>query len=262
MMKKSKEIIKIEKSIEKAHKDSFDIAIQMIQKEFGGDMEKAMNDGAFISRIHRKTNPLWDDYINGYSELKKLEKKEGYPAMKAYAAQLDAIDTHLSEKNKKLCHYPFSGIDFYWARIFDKIVFEDISFYKEKCANAWWGEELYTQEKMNNILSLMKKQKIIDKHSQLDFLVGDAEEPRKDNNFNNSKSTLVLKSHVSGYLEMRFNDEPLKYGAIIIANSSEKISKINTKLAKEKYDKVKFIKGEKFCTPFAMGLKNIHIFLK
>ena len=127
-MQKTKERTQLETEIIEAHKNSLDIAIQMVQEEFSGDLEKALSDESFVSRMQTNVIVTSQAYRQGYKRLEELERNEGYPAMGAYAEILDEIAQYLPEDRKETCHYPYSGIDFYWARIFKKVIFEDTGF--------------------------------------------------------------------------------------------------------------------------------------
>lgn len=263
-MKKSNERITLEHRIRNAHKESRTIAEQMIIDEFGGDFDKALSDNEFIGRMHKRVKEKWAEYTTTYRELEKLEEKEGYPAMHLYAEQLDLIANNLPEQNKEFCYHPFSGVDFYWARIFKKIVFEDIAFDKTECQNMWWDAETYSLKRRDEIISTLKKQKIIPDSTSIKFLTGDAEIYRPDNQFNNKESTLLVKGghSATGYIQARYNEEQLDFGAIIIVSAAESLKELNKFFSANNYYKQFSLKGKNFIAPYAMDLVNIHIFLK
>jgi hypothetical protein len=132
LFQKSNERIKIEAMIRGAHNNALNIATQMVHDEFNGNLEEALGNELFIKKMHNSVKESWETYRRGYKELENLEAREGYVAMFAYAKELDSIAAHLPQETRTLCHYPFSGTDFYWARIFRKSYFEDTAFDSKK----------------------------------------------------------------------------------------------------------------------------------
>jgi hypothetical protein len=238
--------------------------MQMVKEEFGGDFKEALGDGLFVSRMQERVRPIWQIYRQGYRKLEDLEKREGYPAMSAYAEALDDIAGHLPAENRAFCHYAFSGVDFYWARIFDKVVFEDIAFDKEELPTMWWEPETYSSERRAEIISTLKAQRVMPESAVMQFLAGDAEIPGDDNQFNNPGATLLVKGghDFIGYVESRFGESNLQYGAVIIVSPSNPIEKTEERLAQDGYHKKASLDGIDCLAPYAMELKDIHIFLK
>jgi len=259
-MPKSKERTDLENKIRKACKDTWDTGMQIIQEKFSGDAKAAMKDKSF----QKKTNNLLKNYLKGHDELESLERKEQYPAMFAYANQLDFIAEHIPKRNRKFCYNPFSGVDFYWARIFDKTVFRDIAFDDDEHPKRWWGAETYSIGTREWILNTLKKLKIISHKADMKFVSGDANKKQEDNHFNNYETTLLVKGdyNVIEYLNKAFKDDRLRYGAIIVVNPANPLEEITDKLAKEGYKKKKSLKGIDTLAPYTMDLKNIHMFIK
>jgi len=267
-MQKSEERIKIEYEIEAAHNQALSIAMRMVQKEFGDKLNDALADQSFIKRMQNRITEFWEIYRKGYKRLEDLEAREGYLAMFAYANEIDLIAEQLPWQNRIFCYYPFSGVDFYWARIFKKVVFEDSAFYEQdgplNVSNIWWSLETYGVEKRNEIVSILKRLNIISQSEDLEFLSGDVEVCDNLNKFNNQQSTLLIKggSDVLGYIEKKFNNEVLQYGAIIIGSSSNPLADMEKRFTQDGYFKKFSFEGEDFLAPYAMKLKDVHIFLK
>lgn len=285
-MQKSEERVELEKKITDAHECCFDIATdettikdivtdkdivtEIVRDEFGGNDEAASSSNllqeSFFRKMHERTRKLQQVYINGYRQLEDLERREGYPAMLAYAALLDSIAEHLPRQNRVFGYYPFSGVDFYWARIFEKLVVcEDIGFdEKEQIPEMWWGVETYGAKKRQEIISILKSQGIIPVSSNVEILSGDAGVDRYDNRFNNQQSTLLVKGghNVLGYIETRFQGRHLEYGAIITASSFNPLRDMEHRFAKDGYRRHASFEGGEFLAPYAMELNDIHIFLK
>src|SRR3989339_889445 len=100
-MQKSNQRIQLEKKIINAHQDSIQIAMNMINKEFNGDFDKALADESFVFRIQNKVKPIWSVYRQGYQELELLEKEEGYLAMAECTKVLDEISGYLPELKRQ-----------------------------------------------------------------------------------------------------------------------------------------------------------------
>src|SRR3989339_468174 len=240
-MQKSNQRIQLEKKIINAHQDSIQIAMNMMNKEFNGDFDKALADDSFVSRMQNKVKQIWDVYQQGYKRLELLEKDEGYLAMGECANLLDEISSHLPNDSKKVCHYPCSGVDFYWGRIFDRVIFEDIAFNQDKMPNMWWDVETYGYKKRQEIIKTLKSQRIIPQLANLEFITGDAEKLNAGN---------------------RFNNRLVKYGTIIIVNPSNPLKEIESKLKYDDYFKKISLEGTDWLIPYSMELQDIHIFLK
>ncbi|HIG94951.1 MAG TPA: hypothetical protein HA283_03680 [Nanoarchaeota archaeon] len=263
-MQKSNQRIQLEKKIINAHQDSIQIAMNMINKEFNGDFDKALADESFVFRIQNKVKPIWSVYRQGYQELELLEKEEGYLAMAECTKVLDEISGYLPELKKQVCHYPCSGIDFYWGRIFQRTIFQDIAFSQDEMPNMWWDPEMYSFQKRQEIIGNLKSQKIIPEQAILEFIVSDAETFKSGNQFNNLSTTLLIKGghDFLGHIQSRFKNHPVKYGAIIIVNPSNPLKEIESMLEYNNYLKKISLKGTDWLIPYSMELRDIHIFLK
>lgn len=261
-MDKSPERIKLEEETRAILNDSQKIAWDMVNDEFNGDLDAALSNEDFVKRMQKQISETWKNYLNNYKKLEELEKKEGYPAMKFYASQLDLIEKHLPNSNKEICYYPFSGVDFYWTRIFKKLICEDISFSKSKLPNNWWEYETY--QKRKEIEDILKEQNIIPKDSELEIIIGDAEIKKQENMLNKPNVTLLVKGghSVLNYIEKRYSKEKLLFGAIITVTSADTIEEMDKRLKKEGYKKIFSYKGEDFLVPYALSLRDVHIFAK
>lgn len=264
-VQKSKERIELEKEIKDLHKISLDIAMEMVQDEFEGNLEAALSDDSFVHKMQESVRTKWEVYRNGYRRLEDLEEREGYPAMHTYASELDLIAEQLPRQNRVFCYYPFSSVDFYWARIFDRIVFEDISFDQEKeIPTMWWDPETYGFNRRTEIISTLRTQGVISSSAIMEFVAGNAEIDRYENQFNNQQSTLLVKGghDVLGYVGTRFKDKRLEYGAIITVTSTNPLRDMEDRFAEDGYRRHVSIEGKGFLAPYSMELKDIHIFLK
>ena len=263
-MQKSNQRIQLEKKIINAHQDSIQIAMNMMNKEFNGDFDKALADDSFVSRMQNKVKQIWDVYQQGYKRLELLEKDEGYLAMGECANLLDEISSHLPNDSKKVCHYPCSGVDFYWGRIFDRVIFEDIAFNQDKMPNMWWDVETYGYKKRQEIIKTLKSQRIIPQLANLEFITGDAEKLNAGNKFNNPFTTLLVKGghDFLGHIQSRFKNRLVKYGTIIIVNPSNPLKEIESKLKYDDYFKKISLEGTDWLIPYSMELQDIHIFPK
>jgi hypothetical protein len=85
LFRKSDERIKIEAMIRNAHQSALNIATEMVQDEYHGDIEKALANEFFVERVHRKVEKQWELYRKSYKQLEGLEAREDYVAMFAYA---------------------------------------------------------------------------------------------------------------------------------------------------------------------------------
>jgi len=263
-MQKSTKRIQLESEITQAHNDSLAIAMRMVKDEFNENLEKALSDASFVSRMQSQVRQAWRVYREGYKRLEDLEKKEGHPAITACANVIDEIAGYLPNINKKVCHYPFSGVDFYWARIFDRIVFEDSGFDQYELPTMWWDPRTYSSEKRQEIITTLKAQKIIPESAILEFVNRDSAIPKSDNKFNNSITTLLVKGghDFLGYVKSRFGNTSLEYGAIITVTATNPLGDIEKRLKRDGYNRIASLVGTNFLIPYAMELKDIHIFLR
>jgi hypothetical protein len=263
-MRKSNERIQLELKIQQKHDEAHNIAMHMVNEEFNGNLNAALSDASFVKKMQTAVKDIWQFYRLCYRTLEDLEKREGYRATHICANVLDKIAKHLPA-DKNICYYPFSGVDFYWARIFNKVVCEDISFGKKELPNMWWDPETYGLERRKEIIATLKAQKIIPKSASLEFVVGDAETARASNQFNNSNTTLLIKGghDFLGYVKSRFfAKKPLRYGAIITVTATNPLKDIEERLARDDYSRKASLEGTNWLIPYAMQLKDIHVFIK
>ena len=264
-MEKSIERKVIEDHIRISHEKALTLAMELVHKKYGDNLEAALADFSFVQRVQDEIKTIWTEYLKGYSQLEEIEAKEGYPAMLAYAAQLDIIGKHIPSQNKQLCYYPYSGMDLYWGRIFNRVVFDDISF---DCNNElsvrWWGVDDYGADRRNYIIMTLRKLEIIPNSAVLEFRLKDADIPNRKNEFNERLSTLLLKggSDVLDYLDNGFEGVELRYGAVITVNSINTKEQLREKFMQHNYHENFSMGGKDFIAPYAMELKNVMVFCK
>ena len=262
-MQKSQKRLEIENSIHEAHRSSLETALDMINREFGGDLERALKDEDFIERMQKKAIKSFRKYREGYNELEELEIEEDFVAIKSCVKLLDEISEHLN--GREVCYYPFSGTDFYWARIFKKTIFEDLSYdSKEEIPNMWWDKEQYTKENREKIIESLKINEFIPKTSNIEFSCADSNTSVMAEELNNPHTTLIVKGghDFLGYIKERYSETNLEYGNIITVNISNKTKPVEEKLDRQGYKKISYFKGIKYLLPFSMELRDINIFTK
>ena len=173
---------------------------------------------------------------------------------------------NLPEKCQKKAYYPFAGTDFYWTKIFDEIIFEDISYNQDFVKNMWWGSCSYQEEKINKIFSTLHKAEILsDNYKQkIQIINGDANITRQDNDFNKDDYTLIIKGghSVTDFLETRYFNEELNFCSIIIINPSEDNNELNEEMKKRNYTCIFSEQDKLFYAPFSMGMTRRYIFTK
>lgn len=264
-MTKSAERINLESSIKAAHKRALSTATNMLGNEYDGNLKKALEDQDFISRMHNAVAVEWVGYVNGYRELEALEAKEGYPAMNEAVRVLDNIASFLPESVKGECYYPFSGVDFYWLRIFDKVVFQDIGFYQEEeVPNMWWDVDTYSDARINDIVRTLKSQDIIDESQKPFRVTGDAEKPEIIPEYNCATNTLLMKGghDVLDFLENRYPSIPLNFGAIVIGTPANPFMEVAERLSYDGYNWAGSSKGTDYLIPYSMELEDLNVFVK
>ncbi|MCK4669975.1 MAG: hypothetical protein KAT43_02135 [Nanoarchaeota archaeon] len=265
-MIKSEERRALEADIRKTYETAMNTALDIVKEEFGfvdkDTFAEAANDSKFVGCMQANIRGLQLHYNECYRRLEELEKREEYFGMHAYANQLDMIAGLLSCRD--ICHYPFSGVDFYWARIFQRTFFEDMAFDGKDYPDNWWDIETYTHKKREEIISLMKKIGIIPLFARIELLSGDAEVSKPSNRFNNKYTTLLVKGghDILDYLRRRFKDEELEYGTILAVDPSNPRSELIQGICERGYTMTGAIEGTGIIAPFSMELKNIYIFRK
>lgn len=264
-MKKSTERIALEQDIHEAHNQALDVALQMVEEEFDGDMDKATQSNDFIQRVQARAQELRDKYLYSYRELEMLEQRENYPAMWEYARILDTVAQNLPEHLRHNCYYPFSGTDFYWARIFSKLTCEDIGFdQQEQIVNMWWGAEAYSERKREEIISLLKKLNIIAPNTDIQCVSSDVEESQKFFESSRSDIALLIKGghDIIGAIKTCFGGRVPEFGAIITVSSANPIQELTAYLKDCGYQHTFSHQGTDWIAPHSMELRNIHVFLK
>lgn len=208
--------------------------------------------------------PSWQNYLNSYDRLEEIEQEEGFPAMKLYAEQLDNIRSLLPQENTINGYYPFAGTDFYWARIFNKTVFEDIGYEKGYVKNMWWRPEKYSKDSINDIIFTLKKTGVLKEDTIIERITGDADNTREDNDFNKPEWTLVVKGGhgVINFLDKRFKEESINFGAIVVVDPADNDDYLKQGIEKRNYICTSYEPGIKFYSPYAMGMRHQYIFQK
>lgn len=206
--------------------------------------------------------PAWTQYQKSYKELEQLEIKEGFPAMQQYAAELDHLKDFLQKQNRTKGYYPFAGTDFYWARIFDQTVFEDIGYWKTYDQHMWWKPSAYQQPNIEESLHLLAQAGVIENKDNIQLIVGDANRTRNENDFNNKDYTMIVKGghSVLPFISKRFKKEQLKFGAIIVVSPSDTHTELINGMAERDFSCIYHEKGERFYAPFSMGMQQRYIF--
>src|SRR5262249_14250197 len=158
--------------------------------------------------------------------------------------------------NRENAYYPFAGLDLLWARGFKRFVMEDLAYDVPWTRTMWWRPSKYRAESIRAIDAQMRAVNIIDASSHLEFLNGDAELERSDNNFNAPEWTLILKGglEVIHFLRTRFSSKPLLFGAIILVTPTDKYKKLKAAMASYGYKLLHFETGQTIYAPNAMAL--------
>ena len=264
-MEKSIERRVLEDNIRISHEKSLTIAMELVHKKYGDDLEAALADFSLVQRVQDEIKTIWAAYLNGYRLLEEPEAKEGYPAMLAYAAELDIIGKRIPSENRQLCYYPYSGMDLYWGRIFNRVVFDDISFdCNNELSARWWGVDDYGADRRNYIIMTLRKLEIIPNSAVLEFRSKDADLPDRKNEFNDRLSNLLLKggSDVLDYLDNGFKGVELRYGTVITVNSINTKEQLREKFMQDNYHENFSLCGQDFIAPYAMELKSVMVFCK
>ena len=206
--------------------------------------------------------PSCQRYQNSYSKLESLEDQEGYSAMKYYSEQLDEIKELIPDKFLENGYYPFAGTDFYWARIFENTIFEDIGYNQDYVKNMWWSSDKYSQKSLDEIILVLSQQNIIPKNPSIKIITGDSEKDRVDNNYNQENSTLVVKGGHSTipFLKKRFSE--LKFGTAVFVSPADRAEDLQKEMVNRGYKCISVINDDKFYAPYAMGLGIRYLFLK
>ncbi|TSC74530.1 MAG: hypothetical protein G01um101448_49 [Parcubacteria group bacterium Gr01-1014_48] len=263
-MRKSLVRKELERLILDSHHRALAVATEMVDKEFGGNLDQALSDTDFVTRVQVSVREEWDKYLAAYCELELLEETEGFPAIHWYASRIDAIAQQLPTEVKALGYYPFCGIDFYWARVFKKTVFEDIGFGKQDMPNMWWEPARYGKQGRKQILAKLFELTVIPPTAKLTFVSGNAEVKRRNNDLNRATTTLIVKGghDFLHFFGTRFKNERPLFGAIISISAVNTLRDIEHCLSAFSYEKVFSCAGNDFIAPYAMELRDAHVFLK
>jgi len=275
-MEKTQERLALEEKLRGAHFACFPIADKIAQEKYRKNYGELSigEEIAILAEVREAIKHFWEIYAGGQDKLFELEKQEGFPAFRAYAKHIDFVGANLPPQNRSICYHPFSGLDFLWARIFQKTIFEDIAFNLWHPLFGWWKAEDYSADKRMKIIHILKKERIIPSSAVLEFIKGDSRfESGQNEDLNNPDTTLFLKRGHDNliFLKKRFLDlnQELMFGAIFFESgfyehSIEGVEKVlasqNYKLAlKYKYSGVDL----EYSIPYALGPgKHNAIFIK
>ena len=260
---KSPERILLEREIHTAHQKALAVAVDMVQNEYKGNFEAAFANSKFVALVQNTVKIEWDKYQRGYEKLEILEAREQFQAMRNTAEQLDVLSQHVPVRCRSLCYYPFSGVDFYFARVFKKLACEDIGFDMPQLSNMWWDPETYSKRRRGEIIALMKRERIIPSAAEIVCISGNAEETRKENDFNQRESVLLVKGghDVLSFFEKRFKNK-LKFGAVIVGSPVNVLSEIEDVLSGQYYTRRYSATGENPLAPYAMEFRDVHVFVR
>lgn len=184
--------------------------------------------------------------------------------MAKYAAQLDEIAEGLPKEALRRAYYPFAGIDFYWLRIFDHITFEDLAYDKLFARSMWWPAKMYTSESRIQIIQQLKSQNVVPSSHVPAFRNADGDLPLTTDTLLQSGITLIVKGghSVLPFLHKRYGEGTLPFSAAVFASPADDPEKLKEAMSKRGYRLDRYIKGEPFYAPYAMGLHDIYVFIK
>ena len=229
-------------------------------------VEGCMGDAEFIARVTDAIREQRAEYFRLYREFLTLEEREGYPATKWCCEVLDEIAQCIPVERRTLGHVPVSGLDFYWARIFDTTCFEDVAFDAKECVNAWWEIERYSREGRTEVIQSMIRAGALTGREGLSFVSRDSHVPHaEDVELNRPDATLIVAGghDVLGFLDDRFGVAVLLYGAVVTVNPYlDSGLDLVVEMEKRGYKKVHFTQAGDYLLPFAIGFENITVFLK
>lgn len=279
-MDKSDKRRTIEREIKKAHHNSLNVALELLRDElkerynitlkpadlfkpeYQSHISQLFSDSSFMGRVRDQTRNHWVLYLDAYCELEALDEKEGHLGMQECAKVLDKISSIIPIQERQVCYYPFAGVDFYWARIFDKVMCQDIAYDQQSVPNMWWNANVYQTEKRESIIGKMRARKIIPESAVIECSLGDADTAVE--RYNDGKTTLLVKGghDFLGYIDQTFAGERLYYTTIITVSAVNTTAEIEQRLERDDYHRVKSLKGTNWLIPYAMDLKRINIFRK
>lgn len=259
-MDKSDRRIVLEERIRSLLCSSREAASFMIKEEFGGDFEAALANPEFVERMQGSLHELRQKYLSASKALERLEAIEGYPAMAEYAAVIDRIVSYLPSKAN--CYYPYSGVDFYWARGFNKTVFEDVMFGKNAHhQKSWWGAGTYRKNSVESIISLMKSLGIIPEANGIEIRCSDSDFTVSSSEFNNSDWVLLLKGGSETKPFENGNFQP-DYCGIIVSNTHSPFEEIGLRIVTQGYSKAAYFEFGPFMPPYSLEMRNVAVFVK
>lgn len=204
-------------------------------------------------------------YQEAYSMLEELERDEGFPAMRAYAERLDHVREALPEENRKNGYYIYAGIDFYWARLFDRTMFEDVAYSSEFSPHMWWEPERYQRESLHQCIATLREAGALSESDNVGLQISDSSETRLVNDYNKPEWTLIEKSghDILQFLRDRFgHPELVHFGAIIVASPVRDEEKLIQGMQEFGYSHAHTEQGELILAPYTMGVRDIRVFLK
>ncbi len=208
--------------------------------------------------------PATLEYNQAYESLNELEEVEHFAGTKECLRRLNMLANYIPETSRKFAYNPFAGTDFYFARLFNETVFEDAGYYQKFNFHMWWDPSAYQEDRLASMLQLYRKRGVIGPENSVRLLCGDCDYTRLENDFNFSPSTLIVKGghSVISFLENRYGNNPLNYGAMIIVSPADEFSELRSWLSQRGYGLVYFDSGEPLFVPFAMSYHNAAVFTR
>jgi len=217
-MKKSKKRLLLEKELRNAHMESVDLVRRTAQEMFGKSFSEIEGDEQKLRQVVEKVRlGPWQNYVGRQAELLELEKKEGFPAFAEYAGHIDFVGAHIPQEAREDCYHPFSGLDFLWARIFNRVLNEDFGFSAHDL--SWWQSHEYMAV-FASLSATLKDAGLIPRDRRIDSLGGDSFTQRSiTDKINKPGGTLLVKRGHDNltFIRKRFLERglPLRFGAIV-----------------------------------------------
>lgn len=262
-MTKSAARLELETQIHQTHQSARDQALQMVSERYGTDIEAAFADTDLIGSIQQSVGLLWQAYRTLSASLEALEHQESYPAVTQYCRVLDGIAALIPENSKQLAYYPYSGIDLYWARIFNETVFQDIGFDGVAIPNIWWNLESYSLTHLHKIRTQLTELDVIPSQNQLHFFGGDVQESGMFSHLNERDVTLIVKGG-HGFLQ-EITHLTSQFGCLVLVDTPDDPAQVHNTLTQSNYQRQTpqvGITGSNWLAPYAMPIGQTHIYVK
>jgi len=267
---KSESYLTIEKRIEEEHKRSFR---QVLYWSLRHPIQAARIYRSLKARENSSEEVIqkwrsfssFRNYNEQYGRLLAYEIENGYPTLKHYGEILDHLAQRMPLNLLQNAYYPFAGTDFYWARIFKNIIFEDVAYGESRHPNMWWSDEQYGGENLNSIEKLLRDQEIIPAEALVEMRRANSELRNEGQVVNSQEWTLILKGghDVLSFFKERHSNESVLYGAVIAvspANSEKNLREGMDLLGYQLH--YSSLGAESFVAPFSMEFSKVFIFVK